>query len=326
LPDLLTEARARLAAYVGTVTDNLVFVPNATHGVNIVARSLDLQPGDEVLTTNHEYGAAQQAWRFVCQKRQARFVIQAIPLPISDTATVVDQFWAGVTARTKVIFLSHITSPTALILPVAEICQRARAAGIIIVIDGAHAPGQVSLALDALGVDFYTGNCHKWLCAPKGSAFFYARPEDQPLLDPLVVGWGWQTDSSFTDYFQWIGTDDPAAYLSVPAAIDYQQAHNWPQLQAACHQLGRQIRRQIETLTGLPALYPDDERWWRQMFTMPLPPVDLDSLKERLWTDYQVEVPLVEWESHHFIRLSIQVYNGPEHAEKLMQGLGHLLG
>ena len=325
LNDLLTEARQHLARYAGTGAGNLVFVPNATHGVNIVARSLDLGPDDEVLATNHEYGATQQAWRFVCQKRGTRYIAQPIPLPLEDRQAVVDYLWAGVTERTRVIFISHITSPTALIFPVKEICQRAQAAGILTVIDGAHAPGQIELALDEMGVDFYTGNCHKWLSAPKGSGFLYARPERQHLLAPLVVGWGWQPESSFTDYFQWIGTDDPAAYLSVPAAIDFQAEHNWPQVAAACHRLGREARAQIQALTGLPHLYPDSELWWQQMFAAPLPPCQPQQVKDRLWEEFQVEVPVFEWDGHFIIRVSIQGYNGPQDIDRLLKGLKQIL-
>jgi isopenicillin-N epimerase len=229
--DLLAEARAKLAGYVGAQPDNVVFISNATHGVNIISRSLDLQPGDEILSTDHEYGACERAWRFACNQRGARFINQPIPLPVDDMETVIDQLWAGVTERTKVIYLSHITSPTAMRMPIAEIAARARTEGILTVIDGAHAPGQLELDLEGIGVDFYTGNCHKWLCSPKGSGFLYARPERQALLKPLIVSWGWENlhpgPSTFIDVFQWLGTDDPAAFLSVPAAIDYQIEHDW---------------------------------------------------------------------------------------------------
>lgn len=329
LSDLLAEARHSLAGYLNVAAADVVFVPNATFGVNIVARSLNLQPGDEVLGSSHEYGAAERAWRFVCQKRGGCYISQPLPWPIRDRLEVVEQFWAGVNERTRVIFLSHITSPTALILPVAEICRRARAAGILTVIDGAHAPGQIELDLAALGADFYTGNCHKWLCAPKGSGFLYARPEHQPLLEPLVVSWGWESlnpgASPFLDYFQWLGTDDPSAYLSVPAAIDYQRQHDWPRVRAACRRLAAETRARLQALTGLPELCPDEEQWWQQMVAAALPPCDVLALGQRLWTEFQVEVPVFEWQGQPLIRVSIQAYNQPEHVDRLLAGLQRLL-
>jgi isopenicillin-N epimerase len=326
---LLSEARARLASYVGTHTDSLVYVPNATYGVNIVARSLDLRPDDEVLATDHEYGAADRAWRFTCARRGARYINQPIALPAKSAAPVVEQLWAGVTKRTRVIFLSHITSPTALIFPVAEICRRAREAGILTVIDGAHAPGQIDLALDDLGADFYSGNCHKWLCAQRASGFLYAQPELQHLLEPLVVSWGWESQtpgvSPFIDYFEWPGTYNPASYLATPAAIDWQAKHNWPAVRAACHELLLDTSHQIAALSGLPQISPDTSDWWMQMRTIPLPPCNLEVLKARLWDEYQVEVPLGGWNGGHYIRVSIQCYNSPNDVDRLLEALQRLL-
>jgi isopenicillin-N epimerase len=326
---LLAEARARLASYLGTHADSLVYVPNATYGVNIVARSLDLQPGDQVLATNHEYGAADRAWRFNCRQRGACYINQPIALPVESEDAIVEQLWAGVTERTRVIFLSHITSPTALILPVAEICRRARESGILTVIDGAHAPGQIDLALDALGADFYTGNCHKWMNAPKSAGFLYARPERQALLHPLVVSWGWESltpgVSAFTDYFEWRGTHDPAAYLSVPTAIDFLEQRDWPAVRAACRELLLDASHRIAALSGLPQISPDTSDWWAQMRTIPLPPCDLIVLKDRLWEEYQIEVPLGGWGGGHYIRVSIQCYNGPNDVDRLVEALKRLL-
>jgi isopenicillin-N epimerase len=326
---LLAEARGRLADYAGTQAENLAFVPNATHGINIVARSLDLQPGDEVLGTDQEYGAVERAWRFNCRPRGARYISWPIELPARDAAEIADQLWAGVTERTRAIVISHISSPTALIFPVAEVCRRAREAGILTVVDGAHAPGQVDLDLEAIGADFYAGNCHKWLCAPKGAAFLYARPERQPLLQPLVVSWGWESQhpgpSPFLDYFEWIGTDDPAAYLSVPAAIDFQASHDWPRVRAACHRLLLDASQRLAELSGLPPLSPDTEDWWVQMRTLPLPPCDVTAVKARLWDEYRVEVPLVEWRGRQYIRVSIQAYNTPNDVDRLLEGLSQLL-
>lgn len=329
---LLAEARASLATYVGTQADNLVFVPNTTHGINIIARSLDLKPGDEVLATDHEYGAVERTWRFICERRGAQFRTQPIPLPVTTPEAMIEALWEGVTERTRVIVVSHITSPTALIFPVAEICQRAARQGILTVIDGAHAPSQIDLNLEEIGADFYVGNCHKWLCAPVGAGFLYARPERQPLLEPLVVSWGWQarrpSGSPFQDYFEWIGTDDPAAYLSVPAAIEFQAQHDWPAVRAACHRLAAEARDRIGALTGLPHIASDSPGWWVQMFAAPLPissVAAMETLKARLWYEYQVEAPLIPWNDRFFIRVSIQVYNSPHDVDRLLDGLTRLL-
>jgi isopenicillin-N epimerase len=328
LRGLLADARAAVAGYLGTHADDIVFVPNATHGMNIVARSLVLQPGDEVLGTDHEYGAVERTWRFMCEQRGARYRSQPIPLPIADATSLVEQLWQGVTERTRVIVVSHITSPTAIILPVAEICRRAAAQGIITVVDGAHAPGQIDLALDALGADFYMGNFHKWLCAPKGAAFLYARPDRQHLLDPLVVSWGWQAldpgASTFQDYFEWVGTDDPCAYLSVPAAIAFQAQHNWPRVRADCHRLAGQARGRIADLTGLPHICPDAPDWWGQMCAVPLPVREGTTdpnLQRQLWDMYRIEVPITEWHELRFVRISIQAYNSPADIDRLLAAL-----
>jgi isopenicillin-N epimerase len=327
--ELLATARARLAAYLGTQASDLVYVPNATYGVNIVARSLDLRPGDEVLSTNHEYGAADRAWRFVCRQRGATYINQPIGLPLENADSFVEQLWAGVTERTRVIFMSHITSPTALVFPIEAICRRAREMGILTVIDGAHAPGQLDLALEALGADFYTGNCHKWLCSQRASGFLYARPELQDILDPLVVSWGWEAErpgtSKFLDYFEWPGTHNPAAYLATPAAIDWQAERNWPAVRAACHDLLLEASHRIAALSGLPQISPDSMDWWVQMRTIPLPPCNLEVLKERLWDEYQIEVPLGGWNGGHHVRVSIQCYNGPNDIDRLVEALKRLL-
>jgi isopenicillin-N epimerase len=326
---LLAEARAALGEYLGTAADNVVYAPNVTWAINAVAHSLALQPGDEVLATDLEYGAVDRTWRYYCGKRGARYINQPISLPMTTAETFVDELWAGVTERTRVISISHITSGTALVLPVAEVCRRARAAGIMTVIDGAHAPGQIDLNLDELGADFYGGNCHKWLCAPKGSGFLFARPEHQDSLDPLIISWGYEADvpgpSRFLDHLERTGTQDPAAYLTVPAAIAFQREHDWPRVRAACHLLARDARERIAALTGLPQIAPDSAEWWVQMCTCPLPPIDGARLKERLWDDYQIEIPVSARTGRASVRVSIQAYNRPEDVDRLLEALTALL-
>lgn len=327
---LLLEARRVLAEFIHAEAGELVFVPNATHAVNIVARSLPLGAGDEILSSEHEYGACEFAWELACRKSGARLVRQPMPLPLRDPAQAAEALWAGVTPRTRVLFLSHITSPTALRLPVETLCARARAAGIWTVIDGAHALGQIPLDMAAIGADFYTSNAHKWLCAPKGAAFLFARRGVQALIEPLVVSWGFHaplsSGSQLVDCLQWTGTNDPAAYLSVPAAIRFQQENDWERVRAVCRKLLTGALIRLSDLTGLEALAPLSPALTLQMAAAPLPAAsDLTALKARLYEEFQVEVPLIEWRGQKLMRISVQGYNSAADVEALLAGVGQCL-
>jgi isopenicillin-N epimerase len=323
---LMSQSRSILAHYLGTRAENVVYTQNATIALNIVASSLELGPGDEVLTTDHEYGALDKTWHFLSKKHGFAYINQKISIPLANKDRWVQEFWSGVTTRTKVIFLSHITSPTAILFPIEEIIYLAREAGIITIIDGAHAPGQIPLALDSLGADFYAGNLHKWLCAPKGSGFLYARPDMQSLLKPLVVSWGYESetssDSAFIDYHEWWGTRDIAAFLSVPAAIEFQEKHNWDKVRVECHELACDAQNRICTLTGLIPLYSNSDLWFCQMVSVPLPAAtDINVLKERLYNQYRIEVPLIGWNGYKLMRVSIQGYNTSDDVDTLIQAL-----
>jgi isopenicillin-N epimerase len=322
---LLKQARSRLSAYLHTYPRNLIFVTNATTGVNYVARSLELHPGDEVLTTDHEYGAMDRVWEFACRKAGAQYVRQSIPLPVTTAEEIVETLWRGVTPRTRVIFLSHVTSSTALILPVAAVCQRAREMDILTVIDGAHAPGQIPLDLDALGADFYTGNCHKWMCAPKGSAFLYVRPEHQSLIEPLVMSWEWADESDFVRLNQWQGTRDIAPFLAVPAAIDFMEAHDWPTVQSRCHGLAADIRQRLVDWYGITPLSPDTPDWFAQMFTVLLPPGDPVRLNAELYQKYRIQLAVGNWHDRMQIRVSVQGYNTSADLDAMFDALTALL-
>ncbi len=332
LPNL-HDARAALAGYLHADPLDLVFVHNATVGVNTVARSLHLQPGDEILTSDHEYGACSNAWELACRHTGARYVRQPIDLPATTPDAIVEQFLAGVTPRTRVIYLSHITSPTALTLPVAAICARGRAAGILTVIDGAHAPGQIEIDLAALGADVYTGNLHKWLCAPKGAGFLWVRRELQAQIEPLVVSWGYGPernlfeDSDFVSALQWQGTNDYSAYLAVPDAIRFQAEHAWPAVRERCHDLLRRTLDRIADLTGLPPAYPHDAGFYRQMAIAPIPQQpDLPAFKQRLYDKYAIEIPCSNWQGRHFVRISVQGYNTAADLDALVDALAKELG
>ncbi len=323
---LMAEARQRLAEYLGVDSGEVVYFPNPTTAMNVVARSLKLEPGDEILSTNHEYGAMDRTWRYYCRRQGACYLNLPIPLPVSDPQEFVERFWRAVTPRTRAVFLSHITSPTALTFPVAEICRRAREAGILSIIDGAHAPGQIPLDLKAIGADFYTGACHKWLCAPKGSAFLYARRETHAWLEPLVISWGYDPDaplaSRFVDYNETQGTRDLAAFLSVPAAIDFQAQHGWDVLRRELHALACETRQRLEAITGEEPICPLAPRWFHQMFVAHLAEgADLDRLREILSNRYHIVVPVFRWSSYNLMRVSFQAYNNQADAARLVEAV-----
>jgi isopenicillin-N epimerase len=331
LDGLLRESRKILGEYLHADGDDLVYIPNATHGVNIVAHSLNLKPGDEILTTDHEYGACDYTWEFICGKTGAKYIHQPIPLPVSTEEEILEQFWCGITPHTKVIYVSHITSPTALRLPVEKICQRATQVGILSVVDAAHSPGQMPVDLQLLGADIVFGNCHKWMLSPKGAAFLYVRREVQHWVEPFVVSWGYKstpettTGSRFIDILQWTGTKDPTAALAVPAAIQFMREHDWGEVRRECHLLLRQTINRISELTALPPLYPLDSDFYCQMGIAPLPRSNLASLKSRLYDEYKVEVPVNQWNDEQFIRISVQGYNSQDDLDALVDALKALL-
>jgi len=335
--DLLDEARAVMAAYLGCERDDLVFVPNATTGINVVAKSLPLEPGDEVVGTDLEYGACERSWEWFCQQRGARYIKAHVPLPLTSPEEVVEAIFAAVTPRTRAIFLSHVTSGTALRLPIEEVTRRAHETGILTVVDGAHAVGQWPVDLGASGVDLYASNFHKWLCAPKGSGFLYARPDQQQWLESPIVSWGWVEGndhhrplSPFVSRNQFQGTRDIAAFLTAPAAVAYQEARDWETVRERCHALAVEARDRIAALSGLPQIAPvespDGYRWFRQMAVAPLrEDIDGKELKRRLYEEFRVELPVTWWDEKPFIRVSFQGYNTRDDLDALIAALEKLL-
>jgi isopenicillin-N epimerase len=319
---LLAEARTTLGAYVGADPEDIVFVPNATTGVNCAAWAVGLQPEDEVLTTDLEYGALDLTWEHVCGDFGARYVRTPIRLPVTSSEELVEAVWAGVGPRTRVLFISHHTSSTALTLPVAELCARARDADVRTVVDGAHVPGHLPLDLRTLDVDYYAANCHKWLGAPKGAGFLYVRPELQRDIHPLVFSWGYEGDDpSFLSRHEKQGTRDPSAYLTVPAAIEWQREHDWDAVRKRCHELARRAHNEL----GLEPVAPDSSEFFRQMVTLRLPSDVRPDLQERLYDDHRIEIPVTERGEERFIRASFQGYNDDEDLSRLQNALAALL-
>ena len=322
---LLRHARERLAGYLGANADDLVFVSNATTGVNIVAKSLHLNPGDEVLTTDLEYGACRATLARVCAAAGARLVLVPVPLPLTREGFVAAMTEA-MTPRTRLVMMSHITSPTALRLPIEPVLAQARRRGIATLGDGAHAPGQIPLDLAALGADYYTGNCHKWMCAPKGTAFLHARSEHHAGLFAMVTSWGevapdgpsaWDGfigQGVFERRMQWQGSRDLTGFLAVPAAIDFHAAHDWAARCADCHRRAMALLQRVSARTGIAPIAADE--FFLQMAPLPVPHQDAAALRARLFDEFRIEVPVTQHANadgaRTFVRVSVQPYTTDE--------------
>lgn len=320
--------RERLAKLVGTTADNLIFVDNATVGMNIVADSFRLSAGEEVLLTNHEYGAVERIWDRACGLVGAQRKTVEMPLPFTTVGETVERIMSAVTPRTRLIVISHITSPTAVTLPVKEVCAAARERGIATCIDGPHALVQEDVALDALGCDFYTASCHKWLSAPFGTGLLYAAPVHQPKIRPPYLSWGRlppTAPSNWADEFLWNGTRDYAAIFAIPAAIDFIEGIGVKTFRQHAFGLAQYARRQISELTDLTPILPDDPAWYCSMAHVPLPPGSRQPLQDELWKQFRIEVPIVEWNGGRYIRVSCHLYNDQGQIDALVRGLRSLL-
>ena len=334
--DLMRETRETIAPELGTAPENFVAVVNATFGLNVVLQSLALQPGDEILTTDHEYGALDKTLAYITNRSGARIVRAKVPLPLVSEPDFTETLVSHITPQTRVLFISHITSPTALLFPIAPIIAHCRQNGIITVIDGAHTPGHIPLDLDALGADFYSGNFHKWMMTPKGSAFLYARPEVQGMLNPLVISHGWTEtikepgakgsfgNSPFIDTIEVQGTRDLSAWLTVPAGIAFRKEHNWSDVAAGCALLARETAERFSRITGLPLL-SSAAFTAPQMAALPLPPCDPEAIHVGLRERYNIEIPVFAWQDRFIARVSIQGYNSAEEANLLITALAELL-
>jgi isopenicillin-N epimerase len=320
LPALLATARTELARYLNAPPDDLAFVPNATTGVNLAARSLDLRPGDEILTTDLEYGACDLAWEWLAARTGAEYIRAPIPLPLTSAGELVEALFARATRRTRVVYVSHVSSSTALVLPVEEIVSRARELGLATIVDGAHAPSHVPVDVEALGADFYSGNTHKWQMAPKGAGFIHALPERQERVDAAIVSWGYATDT-FLERIEMQGTRDPAAWLAVPDAIRYQAERDWESVRERCRALTREARAELCNLVGTEPLAPTE--MLGQMASVRLPRPD-PGLRDRLFANHRVEIP-VAGPNDDLLRISVAAYTTRDDVDRLLAALAREL-
>jgi isopenicillin-N epimerase len=319
LPPALRAAAARLAAFVGARADDLVFVENATAGCNTVLRSLRLAPGDEILVTDHGDTAVRKAAEYAAARAGARVVEAAVPFPLADPAQVVAAVAAWLGPRTRLAVLDHVTSPTAIVFPVRELVAVCRAAGAPVLIDGAHAPGMLSLDVPSLGADWYTGNCHKWLMAPKGSGFLWAAPERQAHTHPLVISHGF--GQGFTAAFDWIGTRDPTAWLAVPAAIDFHERLGALALRDRNAALAREqatlLAQTWNTERGAPDALTSSMAAVRLPLREPATAERAQELRKRLFADHRIEVPVTAFAGALWARISAHAYNRPDDYARL---------
>lgn len=335
MENTLDAARTYLGNFVGTAGKNLIFVDNATFGMNVVAESFPLQAGDEVLANDHEYGAVLRIWRRACLRAGANLIVRKLPQPLESPDQIVESLFAAVTPQTRLIVISHITSPTALIFPVQEVCKRARQQGISVCIDGPHAPAAIDIRLDQLQCDFYVASCHKWLSAPFGSGFLYVHPRKQSLLTPPVVSWGASLSgrpATWSDELLWSGTRDPSAFLSVPPAIGFLKKIGLEKFRQHARQLIDYARERIVDLTSLPPLCTSPEQWTATMIACPLPesvgetpPNHMHPLQQQLWDQFEIEIPIVNWSNRRWIRVSAHLYNDRAQIDTLVSALKTLV-
>ncbi|MBP9105051.1 MAG: aminotransferase class V-fold PLP-dependent enzyme [Chitinophagaceae bacterium] len=321
----LEQSREALGNYVNCHKNDLVYVTNPSYAVNTVAKSFDLKEGDEVLTTDLEYGACDKTWIYYCNKAGAKYVRQHIPLPIESKEHFIEAFLKGLTEKTKLIFISHITSTTGLRFPVEEICAIAKQKGILTFVDGAHAPGHIALDLQTLNADFYTGACHKWMMTPKGSSFLYVRKDLQHTIDPLIISWGYDamfpSDSQFIDYHQMNGSRDLSAFLSIPTAIDFMQQHDWKTVAASCRKLVQENIEPFCKLLGASPLSPVNDDFSLQLFSAEIKTTEPEQLHDLFFEKYKIQIPVMRHGDKVYLRYSINAFNNQNDMDTLFSAI-----
>ena len=317
----ILQVRQRLGAFVGSDAANLVLVENATFGMNVVAESWPLKPGDQVVLNVHEYGAVRRIWERRCRRTGGQLVDVHLPPVFESPDAVVDAIFSQIGPRASLLVISHITSPTALILPIEAICRAARQRGLPICVDGPHAPAHVPLGVDALDCDFYLASCHKWLSATLGTGFLYAHPRVQARVEPLIKSWGLllpDLPQRWDEEFTWSGTRDPSIYLSIPAAIDFLEQVGLDSFRQRAYWLASHVQSLLVDRFKTTPLGRGSYRWYGTMAHVPLPPGDWTGLQERLWRGYGIEVPIILFEGSWYIRVSCHLYTTARQLEYLV--------
>ena len=308
----LETSKKALGSFINCSADDIVLTTNPTYAINIIAKSLRLEKGDEILSTNHEYGALDKTWDYYCGKKGAKYIRQHIPIPLESKEQFIEHFWRGYTPKTKAVFISHLTSMSALIFPVKEICEKAKELGLLTIVDGAHVPGHIPLNLQEIKADIYTGACHKWLLTPKGCSFLYANKTIQNDFDPVIISWGYDADvkgaSDFLDYHQQQGTRDYSAFLTIPAALNFRKQNNWDNVSLKAKQLILNNYEDLCSIFGTKPICPVTDEFLGQMCSVPVPVKDPLPLKNLLFDSYKIEIPVFKLGEQVFLRLATQAY------------------
>ncbi|WP_162126408.1 aminotransferase class V-fold PLP-dependent enzyme [Flavobacterium phycosphaerae] len=328
-PNYLKTARESLAKFVGCEAQDLFFTSNPTFAINVIMRNIKLNPGDEILSTNHEYGAMDRTWNFYCKKSGAKYIRQNISLPVTSKEQIIEEFWKGYNGNTKVVFLNQMSSATALIFPVKEICDRAKELGLITIIDGAHVPGHIDLNLTELNPDYYTGTLHKWMLAPKGSSFLYVKKEWQNDLEPLVVSWGYESvapgESQFLDYHELQGTRDISAFLCTPNVVEFLEKNDWKTVSKNCKQIVLNNYQRFCDLLNTEPIAPITGEFLGQMASIPVNTNKPAELKNLLYNQYKIQVPVMSLNDGFYIRYSINAYNSQADLDRLYNALEEII-
>lgn len=328
----LEKAATELAKFLHTKPARFALIDNATVAMNVVAASVELQPGDEVILTDHEYGAVRNIWKNKCQQAGAKLVTVTLPFPINDDG-IAAAVEGAITNRTAVVVFSHVTSPTAAILPVKKICEVARQRGVLSVVDGPHAIAMLDVDLNNVNCDFYCGSCHKWLCAPFGSGFLYAHPRHHANIRCPIVSWGGSIagrPTCWQDRINWLGTRDPAPLLSIPAAINFLKQHQLKTFRSHAHALICRARSKLLEIDGAGPLCTPNENQFVSMCAIELPkPADWkpgyhghpDPLQIELRKNHGIETPVASWNGRRFLRVSAHLYNSKDQIDKLVKAV-----
>jgi isopenicillin-N epimerase len=327
--EFFAEAKGSIGRFLDMKPQNFGFVVNATSGVNAVLRSIDLRAGDELLTTTHVYNAVRQTMRYIAERAGATYREALLPLPVASAGEVMQAIVQALSPRTRLLVIDHVTSPSAMVLPIGEIVMEVQRRGVDVLVDGAHAPGMIPLDIETISAAYYTANLHKWVCAPKGSAFLWVRPDRQAMIHPCTISHF--LGNGLVEEFGWQGTRDLSPWLSAPAAIEFfERRFGWDRVLRHNHELAVWAQTLLARRWGVHPLTPPDGSMTGSMTSVPLPESarhrfdSAEALQAAILDRFRIEVPIMDRCGQWWLRASCQVYNSPDQYERLATAVADL--